>query len=245
MLRCRFTRFVSLLSRDETARGIDHDLVGTDLQRWRIGLTVKEDSMKLYYSPGACSLSPHIVATEAGLAVEAVEVNLAEHKTESGEDYMKINPKGDVRPASRRWERSHRGPGNRSVPGGSESFERTRPKGRKYRALSAPGVAQLYRHRTAQDFGPLFNKASSDDAKNTAKTNINKRLTYINDQLANRQYLMGSNLRRRRLCLHHYKLDELRRDRSQALSECRSLPGSHCRTPEGARFTPQGRGLAK
>jgi len=44
-----------------------------------------------------------------------------------------------------------------------------------------------------KSFGSLFNKASSDDAKNTAKTNINKRLTYLNDQLANRQYLMGSN----------------------------------------------------
>src|SRR5260370_32968909 len=52
--------------------------------------------MKLYYSPGACSFSPHIVATEAGLPVEAEKVNLAEHKTESGEDYMKINPKGYV-----------------------------------------------------------------------------------------------------------------------------------------------------
>src|ERR1700686_4825452 len=68
----------------------------TDLQRSRIGLTANEDSMKLYYSPGACSLSPHIVATEAGIPVELEKVNLAEHKTETGEDYMKINPKGYV-----------------------------------------------------------------------------------------------------------------------------------------------------
>ena len=52
--------------------------------------------MKLYYSPGACSLSPHIVATEAGIPVELEKVNLAEHKTECGEDYMKMNPKGYV-----------------------------------------------------------------------------------------------------------------------------------------------------
>ena len=48
-------------------------------------------------------------------------------------------------------------------------------------------------HANTINFGPLFNKASSDEAKNTAKTNINKRLTYINDQLANHQYLLGSN----------------------------------------------------
>jgi len=52
--------------------------------------------MKLYYSPGACSLSPHIVANEAGLAIDLEKVNLAEHKTESGQDYMAVNPKGYV-----------------------------------------------------------------------------------------------------------------------------------------------------
>jgi glutathione S-transferase len=44
-----------------------------------------------------------------------------------------------------------------------------------------------------KSFSPLFNKASSDDIKNTAKASINKRLTWLNDQLAGRQYLMGSN----------------------------------------------------
>jgi len=44
-----------------------------------------------------------------------------------------------------------------------------------------------------KSFSPLFNKASSDDVKNTAKTSINKRLGYLNDQLASRQYLMGGN----------------------------------------------------
>src|SRR5260221_8254374 len=52
--------------------------------------------IKLYYTPGACSLSPHIVASEAGLAVDLVKVDLAEHKTESGEDYTTVNPKGYV-----------------------------------------------------------------------------------------------------------------------------------------------------
>lgn len=52
--------------------------------------------MKLYYSPGACSLSPHIVALETGAPVELVRVDLGTGQTESGQDYRKINPDGYV-----------------------------------------------------------------------------------------------------------------------------------------------------
>src|SRR5262245_60307149 len=52
--------------------------------------------MKLYYSPGACSLAPNIVAREAGLDLDLVKVDLATHKTENGEDYFKVNPRGYV-----------------------------------------------------------------------------------------------------------------------------------------------------
>jgi glutathione S-transferase len=56
--------------------------------------------MKLYYSPGACSLSPHIVAREAGLAVELEKVDLGAKRTDAGEDFRAINPIGYV-PAMR------------------------------------------------------------------------------------------------------------------------------------------------
>jgi len=52
--------------------------------------------MKLYYSPGACSLSPHIALHEAGLTHELVKVDLRAKKTESGADFAEINPKGQV-----------------------------------------------------------------------------------------------------------------------------------------------------
>ncbi|UGQ46641.1 glutathione transferase GstA [Massilia endophytica] len=50
--------------------------------------------MKLYFSPGSCSLAPHIVAREASLPFELVRVDLATHKTADGEDFYKINPRG-------------------------------------------------------------------------------------------------------------------------------------------------------
>jgi len=52
--------------------------------------------MKLYYSPGACSLSPHIVAREAGIALQLEKVDLGDKRTASGADFHQINPKGAV-----------------------------------------------------------------------------------------------------------------------------------------------------
>ena len=52
--------------------------------------------MRLYYSPGACSLAPHIVAREAGVPIELVKVDLATKLTERGEDFRTINPKGSI-----------------------------------------------------------------------------------------------------------------------------------------------------
>src|ERR1700741_813468 len=52
--------------------------------------------MKLYYAPGACSLSPHIALLEAGLPYDLVKVDLRAKKLENGDDYLKVNPKGQV-----------------------------------------------------------------------------------------------------------------------------------------------------
>ncbi|HEX7564688.1 MAG TPA: glutathione S-transferase N-terminal domain-containing protein, partial [Bradyrhizobium sp.] len=52
--------------------------------------------MKLYYSPGACSLSPHIALLEAGLPYDLVKVDLRAKKLDNGDDFLKVNPKGQV-----------------------------------------------------------------------------------------------------------------------------------------------------
>ena len=50
--------------------------------------------MKLYYSPGACSLAAHIILNEINVDFDLERVNLKTHKTEKGTDYYEINPKG-------------------------------------------------------------------------------------------------------------------------------------------------------
>ncbi|MBE3024406.1 glutathione transferase GstA [Janthinobacterium sp. BJB1] len=52
--------------------------------------------MKLFYSPGACSLAPHIIARETGAAFTLVKVDLGQHRTQEGSDYYALNPKGQV-----------------------------------------------------------------------------------------------------------------------------------------------------
>src|SRR5258708_9966305 len=137
--------------------------------------------MKLYYSPGACSLSPRIVASEAGLPVELEQVNLAEHKTATGQDYMAVNPKGYV-PALRLDDGSILTEGPAIVQYLADQ---------KPASGLAPAAGTIERYRVQEwltfigtelhkAFGTLFNKAAGDDAKQLAKTNIAKRLSYLN-----------------------------------------------------------------
>jgi len=150
--------------------------------------------MKLYYSPGACSLSPHIVAREAGIPVELEKVDLGAHKTETGQDYLTVNPKGYV-PALRFDD------GNILTEGPAivQYLADQKPA-----SALAPAAGSIERYRLQEwltfigteihkSFVPLFNQASSNEAKEAAKTNIAKRLAYLNDKLANGPYLMGNN----------------------------------------------------
>jgi len=150
--------------------------------------------MKLYYSPGACSLSPHIVVSESGINVELEKVNLAEHKTASGQDYMTINPKGYVPalqlddgtvltegPAIVQYLADQK-PGSGLIP----------PAGAidRYRVQEWLNFIGTELHK---NFGALFNKATPAATKETSKANITRRLAYLNERLAGKQYLMGSN----------------------------------------------------
>jgi glutathione S-transferase len=147
--------------------------------------------MKLYYSPGACSLSPHIVALEAGIPIELEKVDIREHKTASGEDFYKINPKGYVPalklddgrfltegPAIVQYLADQK-PGANLAPANG-TFER-------YKLQEWLGFINSEIHK---NFAPLFG-AASDDVKADAKAKIAKRFTYVDGELAGKHFLMG------------------------------------------------------
>jgi len=147
--------------------------------------------MKLYFSPGACSLSPHIVLREAGLDVTLEKVDLRSKKTASGADYLSINPKGYV-PAL------DTGDGVLTEGPAIVQFVADKAPGK---AL-APAAGTMARYRMIEwlnfistevhkNYSPLFNPASSDDAKNNARDNLAKRYAYIEGMLAGRDYLLG------------------------------------------------------
>jgi glutathione S-transferase len=148
--------------------------------------------MKLYFAPGACSLSPHIVLEEAGIAAETEQVNNQEKKTKSGKDYWAINPKGQV-PALQldSGEMLTEGPvivqyladqmpASGLVPPAG-SIER-------YRVQEWLNFITSELHKS---FGPIFRPTTPDAFKAISKENLGKRFDWIDKQLAGRQYLMG------------------------------------------------------
>ena len=147
--------------------------------------------MKLYYSPGACSLSPHIVAEEAGIALDYEKVNLKEHQTETGADYYKINPKGYV-PALQLDDGSFltEGPVIVQYLADQKPASKLAPANgtlARYHLQEWLGFINSEIHK---NFSPLFGPAS-DDVKKDAKDKIAKRFAYVNEQLAGKDYLLG------------------------------------------------------
>jgi glutathione S-transferase len=148
--------------------------------------------MKLYFSPGACSLSPHIVLREAGLDFDLEKVDLRSKVTASGADYTKVNPKGSVPaleldngvvltegPAIVQY-LADQAPATGLAPAAG-SLER-------YQLMSWLNFISSEVHKS---FSPLYNPAASADMKDSAIANINKRFGYLNQALAGRDYLMG------------------------------------------------------
>ena len=148
--------------------------------------------MKLYYSPGACSLSPHIVAEEGGLPLTLEKVDLKTRTTETGEDYARINPKGYV-PALQ-------------LDGGTLLTEG--PAIVQYLADEVPGSPLAPPNGTIERyelqgwlnfisteihkaFGPLFH--GTDEAKAKARERLALRYGYVEKELGDKPYLTGNN----------------------------------------------------
>ena len=148
--------------------------------------------MKLYYSPGACSLSPHIALHEAGLPHELVKVDLKAKKLENGDDYLKVNPKGQV-PAL--------GLDNGElVTEGPVIVQMIADKASAKNLAPAAGSAERYKLQEwlnfittelHKNFSPLFQPTIPDEVKTFFKDRIKGKFKYADSKLAGQDYLMG------------------------------------------------------
>ena len=148
--------------------------------------------MKLYYSPGACSLSPHIALREAGLPFDLVLTNTKSHKLQDGTDYYSINAKGYVPllefddgqrlsegPVIVQWI-ADQAPASGLAPANGTLA--------RYRLQEWLNFITTELHKT---FSPLFNPAMPEEAKVQFRAKLDQRFAWVDSQLASKPYLMG------------------------------------------------------
>ena len=148
--------------------------------------------MKLYYSPGACSLSPHIALLEAGLPYDLVKVDLKAKKLENGDDFLAINPKGQVPVlALDSGEVVTEGPVIVQMIADKASAKNLAPardSAERYKLLEWLNFVGTELHK---NFGPMFSPVLADDAKAFFKDRVMGKFKYIDGALAGNDYLMG------------------------------------------------------
>jgi len=149
--------------------------------------------MKLYYTPGACSLSPHIVLREAGLKFELERVDLANKKFgESGSDYFQINAKGQVPVLLLDdGDKLTEGPAivqylaDQKPESGLAPANGTRPR---YHLQSWLNFVTSDLHKV---FSPLFRSTTPEEFAKITKETLANKFTYLDKHLAKNQHLMG------------------------------------------------------
>ena len=148
--------------------------------------------MKLYYSPGACSLAPHMVLREAGFEFDLEKVSLAAKKTASGEDFMQINPKGYV--PVLKLDDGHmltEGPAIDQYLADKKPTSGLAPANgtmERYHLIEWLNFISTELHK---QFGPLFKPNTPQETRQTQVDLLGKRFDYVVDQLKNKQYLTG------------------------------------------------------
>ena len=148
--------------------------------------------MKLYYSAGACSLSPHIALLEAGLPYDLVRVDVRTKKLENGDDYLKINPKGQI-PALGLDDGG-------LMTEGPVIVQMIADQAAGKNLAPATGSPERYRLQEwlnfittelHKNFSPLFQPAIPDEVKAFFKDRIMGKFKYADGRLAGQDYLMG------------------------------------------------------
>jgi glutathione S-transferase len=148
--------------------------------------------MQLFFSPGACSLAPHIILRETGQAFTLQKVDTAKHLTDAGEDYYRINPKGQV-PLLVLDDGS-------TLTEGPIIAQYVADQAARVDLMPAAGSLARYRVMEWQNyitselhksFSPLFNPAFDATAKSLHASLLRKKLEWVNTQLAHKLFLTG------------------------------------------------------
>ena len=148
--------------------------------------------MKLYYSPGACSLSPHIALLEAGLPYDLVKVDLKAKKLENGDDYLAINPKGQV-PALGldSGELVTEGPVIVQYIADQATAKNLAPASGSDARRHLQEWLGFINGELHKNFSPLFQPVFDDEVKGFFKTRLTAKFKYIDGALAGKDYLLG------------------------------------------------------
>jgi glutathione S-transferase len=148
--------------------------------------------MKLYYSPGACSLSPHIVLREAGLRFEPVLASTKTHKLQDGTDYYAINPKGYVPLLELdNGERLSEGPAIVQYVADKVPEKKLAPPNGTMERYRLQEWLNFITSELHKGIGGIFNPAMPEEAKALMREKATNRLKWVETQLEGKQYLMG------------------------------------------------------
>lgn len=150
--------------------------------------------MKLYYSPGACSLSPHIVLREAGLPFDLVKVDIKAKKTESGEDFLAINPKGSVPVIELdNGARLTEGPAIVQYLADQAPEKKLAPANGTFERTRLQEWLNFITSELHKGFSPLFSPTTPEDYKPQIKERLVTRLSFVDESLtkAKKPWLLG------------------------------------------------------
>lgn len=148
--------------------------------------------MKLYYSAGACSLSPHIALEEAGLKYEAISAPTKTHQLPDGSDYYKINPLGYVPLLVLDDGRQLReGPAIVQYIADQVPDKKLAPANGSFERAKLQEWLNFIGTEIHKGFSPLFNPATPADYKPMVLARLAERLKFTDGELAGKTYLMG------------------------------------------------------
>ena len=148
--------------------------------------------MKLYYSAGACSLSPHIALEESGLPYEAISAPTKTKLLPDGSDYRKVNPLGYVPYLiNDQGEGLAEGPAIVQYIADQAPGKKLAPANGTWARYQLQSWLNFIGTEIHKGFGPLFNPAMPAEAKQMTKDKLLERLQFVDGELAGKQYLMG------------------------------------------------------